>query len=67
MYYMYLSEEGHSSGQNAVCPLGLSAQMTSFAITRQLFEVSRVRPSCLAWGHLGRQVSDLMRAGWGKA
>ena len=67
MYYMYLSEERGSSGQNAVCCFGLSAQMTPFGTIRHFFGMTRLHASRLIRCLLGRQRSDLIGVGWGSS
>jgi hypothetical protein len=67
MYYMYLSEERGSNGQNVVCSSGLSVRMTPFGTTRNFFGTTMLLASPLAQGRLGRQPVNLARVGWGKS
>ena len=59
MYLMYLSEERRSSGQNGTRPFGLLSQMAPCCVARHSFGFTKLHSSRLAWGHLGRQRSDL--------
>lgn len=53
MYYMYLSEERHSSGENGTRPYGLPVQMAPDCVARLLFGLAEPHSSRLARHHLG--------------
>ncbi len=59
MYSIYFSEERRRSGQEGTRPFGLSSQMVPCGVARHSFGMTKPRSSRLAWGHLGRQRSDL--------
>ena len=60
MYYMYFNEERRRSEQNGTRPFGLSSQMAPCCVARRSFGFTKLHFSRLAWGHLGRQRSDLV-------
>jgi len=59
MYCRYFSEDRRRSGQNGTRPFGLLSQMAPCCVARRSFGITKLLSSRLAWGHLGRQRSDL--------